>query len=475
MTLSNTHFLRLAVVAGTAAALLAACGGGSSGSADTGTASVTPLSYSLQTYITDNLATEYAKVWVTLKKITAVDGSGTEVTLFDGTTAPVTVNLSSLADVGQFLSTVTLAAGVYSQIKVTLGNAVQLVSLDGSKTIAAKFNSTGADYVWTIRDLDLNPANTGQLVLDFNLAKFNYDAATGIVTPVIERMDAGTAFGKFIRQQGEVHGGVTAVNTTAGTFTVNDTRLGGTVIVTLASDATIINEQTQAKLTLADLAVGANVEVRGTVTPGATTTDPSTVTTSVVHVLPAGSSGTGTAAAPRLAGAGTVTAVSGTLVTVSLTDANFLPSSNTVVLDTSAARFAHGQSSDLAVGVKLHFVASSSGSGTTTLKATVVNIDGASSTPKPGSGFTPGVSGTVASVTSSTAFTLTVTNGTTAVPAGTYAVDASKAEFESGTSSCLVTGANVRVRGTLNGTTLTASEIEIAGCAGQRHSAPGHH
>lgn len=475
MTLSNSHFIRLALAAGTTAAVLAACGGGATGPSDTTGPTATPLSYSLQTYITDNLATEYSKVWVTLKKITALDGSGKEVMLFDGTTSPVTVNLSSLADVGQFLTTVTLPAGVYAQIKVTLGNAVQLVSLDGTKTIAGKFNSAGTDLVWAIRDLDLNPANTGQLVLDFNLARFTYDAATGIVTPVIERRDAGEAFGAFIRQQSEVHGTVTAVNVAAGTFTVTDARLGGAVVVKLASDATLVNEQTQAKLTLAELAVGANVEVRGTVTPGATTTDPATVTTSVVHVLPAGASGTGTAAAPRLTGAGSVTAVNGTQVTVSLSDANFLPSNNSVVVETSAARFTHGQASDIAVGVKVHFSGRSAGAGSTVIQALAFDIDGAASTPKPGGTFTPGVIGTVASVTSTNAFTLTVSPGTTAVPAGTYAVDASKAVYESGSSTCLVVGATLRLRGTLSATTLTASKIEIPSCTGQKRASPGHH
>ncbi|MBL8276447.1 MAG: DUF4382 domain-containing protein [Pelomonas sp.] len=469
MTLS-TSLLRLAAAASATTALLVACGGGGGSSTQAPTAS--PLSYKLQTYITDNLATEYSKVWVTLKKITAVDGAGTEVTLLDASASPVTVNLSSLADVGQFMSTVTLPAGVYSQIKVTLGNAVQLVSLDGSKTISARFNSTGGDQVLTIRDLDLNPANSGQLVLDFNLAKFTYDATTGIVTAVVERRDAGEAFGKFIRQQAEVHGSVTAVNTGAGTFTVTDSRLG-TVVVTLAADATLINEQTQAKLTLADLAVGATVEVKGKVTPGATTADPSTVTASVVHVLPAGSTGDGTASVPRLRGAGTVTAVSGALVTVSLTDANFLPSSNSVVVDTASARFTHGQLSDVAVGASVRFAGKAAGTGTTKVTAAVFDLDGATSNPGGGEKFNPGVSGKVASVASTTSFTLTVTTATTTVPVGTYTVDASKAEFESGTSSCLVVGAQVKVRGTLSGTTLTATRIDIAGCGGQKHSSPG--
>lgn len=470
MTLS-TSFLRGALAACTTAALLVACGGGGGGTTEAPTAS--PQSYRLQTYITDNLATEYSKVWVSIKKITAVDGAGTEVTLLDASASPVTVNLSSLADVGQFMSTVTLPAGVYSQIKVTLGNGVQLVSLDGTKTLSARFNSTGGDQVLTLRDLDLNPANSGQLVLDFNLAKFTYDATTGIVTAVVERRDAGEAFGKFVRQQAEVHGNVTAVSTSAGTFTVNDSRLGS-VVVTLAADATVINEQTQAKLTLADLAVGANVEVKGKLTPGATTADPSTVTASVVHVLPAGSTGEGTSTVPRLRGAGTVTAVSGAKITVSLTDANFLPSSNIVVVDTGSARFTHGQLSDVTVGASVRFAGKAAGTGTTTITATVFDLDGASSTPGNGDGkFNPGVIGKVASVASSTSFTVTVTAASTNVPAGTYTVDASKAEFESGTASCLVVGAQVKVRGTLSGTTLTATRIEIEGCGGQKRSSPG--
>jgi hypothetical protein len=470
MTLS-TSFMRLALAASASAALLVACGGGGGSTVEAPTAS--PLSYQLQTYITDNLATEYSKVWVTIKKISAVDGAGTEVTLLDASASPVTVNLSSLADVGQFMSTVTLPAGVYAQIKVTIGNAVQLVSLDGTKTISARFNSTGGDQVLTLRDLDLNPANTGQLVLDFNLAKFSYDATTGIVTAVVERREAGEAFGKFIRQQAEVHGSVTAVNASAGSFTVKDSRLG-TVVVTLAADATLINEQTQAKLTLADLTVGANVEVKGKVTPGATTADPSTVTASVVHVLPAGSTGEGTASAPRLRGAGTVTAVSGAKITVSLTDANFLPSSNIIVVDTSSARFTHGQLSEVAVGASVRFAGKAAGTGTTTVTATVFDLDGASSNPGNGEGkYSPGVIGKVATVTSSTAFTITVTAASTNVPAGTYTVDASKAEFESGTASCLVVGAQVKLRGTLSGSTLTATRIEIEGCGGQKRSSPG--
>lgn len=53
------------------------------------------------------------------------------------------------------------------------------------------------------------------------------------------------------------------------------------------------------------------------------------------------------------------------------------------------------------------------------------------------------------------------------------AVDTSKAAHETGSSTCLVVGAQVKVRGTLSGTTRRAKKIEVAGCAGQKHAPAG--
>jgi len=63
---------------------------------------------------------------------------------------------------------------------------------------------------------------------------------------------------------------------------------------------------------------------------------------------------------------------------------------------------------------------------------------------------------------------------TTFAAVGTYTVDASKAVYEAGMASCLVAGAQVTVLGVLSGSTLTASEVRIAGCTGQSRSKPGH-
>lgn len=464
-----------------AAALLAACGGGDGSATTAGTSAAPPTasaaSYRLQTYITDDLTTDYAKVWVSIEKITALNSAGTSVTLFDAGSSPVAVNLASLANVGQFLASLSLPADLYTEIRVTLTNAIQLVSTDGLTTINAKFSSSGTSFVWRIRDLALNPATTGQLVLDFNLKKFSYNASTGLVTPAIESRSPKEAFGQWVRQQAHVHGTVTAVNVTAGSFTVSDSRLGSTVLVTLSSDAVITDEATHSTVTLDKLAVGSRVEVKGTVTPGATTADPATVTTAVVHVLPEPASSLESHPI-RLSGEGSVLAIDGQRLTLSLQGANFLPGSNSVVLDISNAKFAHGAASDIAVGVTLHFVGTASGTGSSAVVAVkLIDLDGAPSHGErqkhPEQAFNAGVAGSVTALRSLTDFTLNVTRASPSVPVGSYVVDASQAHYRRGNSSCLAVGSQVRVRGTVSGSTLTARELEVEGCAGQRPSSPG--
>ena len=109
--------------------------------------------------------------------------------------------------------------------------------------------------------------------------------------------------------------------------------------------------------------------------------------------------------------------------------------------------------------------------------ASVFNVDGAASAElrkgHPEAGFSGGMHGDVLSV-SGTSFTVSVTTATTFAAVGTYTVDASKAVYEAGTASCLVAGAQVTVLGVLSGSTLTASEVRIAGCTGQSRSKPGH-
>jgi hypothetical protein len=422
----------------------------------------------VQTFIVDNLATEYSQVWVSIKKITVLDAAGAEVTLLDATALPVVVNLSSLASVAQLMATVTIPAGIYTGINVTLDNAVKLVSLDGATTLNANFSATAGDFVWKVRKVSVDATASGQIVLDFNLAKFTYDASTGLVTPTMDLLKPVDAFKKFLQKRAEVHGTVQSVDAVANTVTINSALFGNGIVVSLGTDTVIMNEADGKVLTLADLTAGTRIEVKGTVTPGATTSDPVTVTATVIEVEPAAVNKN------PLRGEGTITAISGNLVTISLIDANFLPSSNSLVLDTTSAAFAHGVFADLAVGVTIGFRGAASASGSAA-QIDVKNLDvrGASSAHErdghPGGSFSALV-GTVTTLNADGSFTVTAAQAMGPfVQAGVYTVDPSSAYYAGSSASCVAVGATVDAEGSLSGTVLTAKSISVEGCGGVPH------
>lgn len=467
---------------------LGACGGSSSDGAATasvsaGTPTAAAASVTLQTYITDNLTSDYSKVWVSIQRIVATAADGTETVLLDASAEPVVVDLASLASVGELVSSTTVPVGMWTGVKVTLSNAVQLVSLDGATTTGAKFAASGDTYDWTVRGVTLDTATAAQLVLDFDLEHFSYSATTGLVTPDVKVPSTSSAFGKFVRQQGRVHGTVSAVDATAGTLKITDVRLGS-VVVTLASDAVITNASTGATMTLAEIAAGATVRVKGAVTPGVTTDDPVTVTATLVQVEPASSSSTATTVTVR--GTGTVVSLSGTTLTLSLTEASFLPSSATLVLDLASARYAHGTAADLVAGATVNFRGKLSGSGSSSsVNASMIDVEGAASATeraRRGADSTSAtlstLSGKVGSVAADGTFTATAaaSSSARAVAAGTYTVDPSGAVWRAGSASCLVAGASVRATGLLTDTTFTARTLEVPGCTGTTsRSAAGRH
>ena len=68
------------------------------------------------------------------------------------------------------MASASIPADRYTEIRVTLLNTLQLVSLDGATTTEAKFAAMGADFTWSLRNLRWDSDTTGQVVLDFNLA-----------------------------------------------------------------------------------------------------------------------------------------------------------------------------------------------------------------------------------------------------------------------------------------------------------------
>ncbi|MEY2838000.1 MAG: hypothetical protein RJB60_299, partial [Pseudomonadota bacterium] len=100
-----------------AIATLVACGGGGGGTASSSNGTAVAMS----TYITDAVSDDYSQVWVGVLKITAVDSTGAEVTLFSADT-PQVYNLSSLDSVGQLMAAATIPSGTYRAVKVTLAD-----------------------------------------------------------------------------------------------------------------------------------------------------------------------------------------------------------------------------------------------------------------------------------------------------------------------------------------------------------------
>jgi hypothetical protein len=430
---------------------------------------------SVQTYLTDNLTLAYSKVWVSIRRITALDGAGAEVVLLDAGTAPVAVNLASLAAVGQFVSTVTIPAGIYRQVTVTMDNAVQLVSRDGSTTTSAKFAATGSEFTLRVRDIELDATRGTQFVFDFDLEKFSYDPATGLVTPALRLPRPAEAFQKFVRQFAEARGTVRSVDASAQTLTVDDPRLGSSTLVKLASGG-IVAGTAGTVLQLSDLRPGDRIEAKGVVTPGATTDAPLTVTTLVVELKPAAGAAPG-AGSLTVKAEGKVVSVQGSLVTVAIHEANFLPGADSVVVDVSGARFSHGQAGDLAPGIAVEFAGSVSGTGTAArIVATRVQVKGAASAPErdktPISRFAA-LEGKVLTVGSDGRFVVQVQSlrGPGATP-GTVSltVDPKTAIYVRGQAACLGAGREVDVLGTVDAGVLLARLISVEGCAGQKPS-----
>ncbi len=160
-----------------AVSLLTACGGGG-GSSTGGDATVSLL-------ITDAVSDQYAKVWVTVQKVAAVDASGTPFTLYDNPQGEV-VNLSELDGVAALLNTQLLPDGTYSDFQVTLANEVTLVERTSGQSVKAAFNNSGQPETVAVQgSVTIAAGSTATIAIDFDLKQFSFDPLSGLVTPVL--------------------------------------------------------------------------------------------------------------------------------------------------------------------------------------------------------------------------------------------------------------------------------------------------
>ena len=443
---------------GLAVATLVACGGGGGSASAPGAGAA---SVRIATYITDNLATDYSQVWVGVLRITAVDASTSAETVLFSADTPTVFNLAALASVGQLMSSLAIPAGNYSHVRVTLDDKVKLVSLDGKTTTAASFNGNGTPVVVPIR-VDFDTAASTQMVLDFNLAKFTLDANNHVV-PVIERR-ADDKTQPFMREQAEVRGAVASVS--ASGFVMNDKRLGDGVVVTLATDAVILDEATHAVLALTDLKAGATIEAKGLVKLAATAGDPVTLTAAVVRVVDtAGETSPGVS--KFAGGEGKITAITGSVITVALSEASFLPGAkgSRVDVDTAHAVYTHGAATDLAIGTGVGFRGTLATNGS--VAALFVDVEGAPSKNDRDSHPNLRFADLQAVVVGLAGSTLTVTanpgEGTKGSTQTSYTVDIANTGFKNWGAQCLTAGQHIEVKGALAGNALTALLIEIEG------------
>ncbi len=446
-----------------ALATLVACGGGGGSTAGAGGQQV-----AMSTYITDAVSDDYSQVWVGVLKITAIDTSGNEVTLFSSDTAQI-YNLSSLDSVGQLMSQSTIPVGTYRAVRVTLADEITLVKTSDGSSVNAFFTGDGSTKTLRV-EIEYNPAAENALVLDFDLARFTTSLNASnqtIVSPIIVKRPKSD-LRDFIRNQAEVHGTVVSVNAAANQVVVNDSRLGNGVVITLATGGAVVDESTRTTTTLASLTAGMRIEAKGIVVSSTDSTT-ATVQASLIKIESSSAGSIADTRANRARGEGTVVSYNSTnkLLTVALNEASFLPDSREVVVDVSDARFAHGSTADLlVVGAEVSFKGSlnTAASASSDVIARVVDVEGADSDDDSSSSASnvDEVEGTVTAVSGTL---VTVSTGST-----TYSVETAGALYREGRSSCLVNGARLEAKGALSGSTFTARvlEVEGGGCVDNR-------
>ena len=156
----------LAVTSVLTIGILAGCGGGSTPATTRG----------VDIYVTDQFADRYSHVWVTLQSIAVGDGkSFTDV--YSATTGK-TIDIVSLKDTAELLSSIQLPDTRYTHIRVTYSDTVTLVDASGSSTtmqVAPSPSTTvggGLAIHTSATRVPFKASTNRQLVVDFNLASF---------------------------------------------------------------------------------------------------------------------------------------------------------------------------------------------------------------------------------------------------------------------------------------------------------------
>ncbi len=287
---------------------LTACGDGGSTTSTNGSSLVSIM-------VTDAISTQYTKVWVKIQKITVTDANGNPVTLFSDTAGRV-FNLTELRGVSNLLDLAQLTPGTYHDLTITMDPKVTLN--DSTATpIPAQLDQTTI----TVTGAFTIAAGQTSLGIDFDLANFSYDPATGMVTPSIVLRNHN-AMQRLAQARAELGGTIKSV--TNATDFIMTTRAGQDVTVSLVGNATVlvpgsVNNGRAIIRDTSGLTAGQPVEVFGNY-------DPTGLTIDAVRVRVGRTGGNGQAifGSDRIEGLATLAA---NTLTVDVREASFVPPS----------------------------------------------------------------------------------------------------------------------------------------------------
>jgi hypothetical protein len=296
-----------AAILAAAVAVSTGCSGGNGSPNTDSTGTVgTSRSATVNLYVTDKFRDDWSQVLVTLYSIEGSTDNGATYTTLYSSDAGQSIDLASLGQAAQLLSSANVPVGTITSVRVTLGDSVSLTAkADGSvKTVTVDPtlpNVTVADGKAAFTFQASTPLAAGKLsnlVVDFNLAAF--ELISGKIRPSLVPGGASAFDGK--QKVAHLSGTVSNYVEGSGFDLTPDCGQHGprratagvpsTLHVTLTA-ATLITSGSGATAAVAN---GATVSVKGD-------TDAANggVTATVVHVRDAANEtgGGGNSAAPR--------------------------------------------------------------------------------------------------------------------------------------------------------------------------------
>lgn len=255
----NRRRLGLAVMG---AVLLSGCGGGGTLTGNPG-GNNGGQSGSVNVFLTDSFETDHSHVWATIYRVDVVATNGSSETVFNDSAGRL-VDLKTLRDSSGgrflFLGRTTVSGNVQSNVRITVGNTLQLFRTGETVVRSTPISSTvprdaNGNPVLSFALIDPRNLAGGDLVADFDLA--NFAIVNNAVTPALQQGSAVNLNAE--RQERREFRGIVA-NLSGSSLSNFTFTLNGLAVAT-STDTVLFNASNTPNPTLANAKV---VEVVGT-------------------------------------------------------------------------------------------------------------------------------------------------------------------------------------------------------------------